>query len=417
MIHGGCGDFEDVAVLTRDPLALEHFWSQVEHASEGLARSAGILQSHDGHHRYADLAQVHLRGVAGDDPFSFEPSDPIGRCGGAEPDPPRELGNAGTSICLQFPEDVPINFVQCHGHGVTLPRNPLTFDTESWFSTTHGSIDARMLVLMSPHSMGRGPQPPLTCTNIERGSPMSKVRSVEPLLQAALNGDRVHPAAPRTPEDIAAQARAAVAAGARSLHLHPYGEDGLPTFAAEPCATTLRAVRAACPGWTELPDLVTANQGEEGIVELCEFLASRGIGIEAGLLSLDDAHRFVASGIAARCVRAMVEPLDADPDAAVAHAAAIEQALADAGVSIEQVHHGDGIASWAVNQRAIPRGHGIRTGLEDTPVLPDGRMAEGNGDLVAAAASMLERYRSSERAALPRSPISLRTPDRRRGPT
>lgn len=268
---------------------------------------------------------------------------------------------------------------------------------------------------------------------------MSKVRSVEPLLQAALNGDRVHPAATRTPEDIAAQARAAVAAGARSLHLHPYAEDGLPTFAAEPCATTLRAVRAACPGvpislstsadvepdpqrrmalvaaWTELPDLVTANQGEEGIVELCEFLASRGI--EAGLLSLDDAHRFVASGMAARCVRAMVEPLDADPDAAVAHAAAIEQALADAGVSIEQVHHGDGIASWAVNQRAIPRGHGIRTGLEDTPVLPDGRMAEGNGDLVAAASSMLERYRSSERAALPRSPISLRTPDRRRGPT
>lgn len=98
-------------------------------------------------------------------------------------------------------------------------------------------------------------------------------------------------------------------------------------------------------------------------------------------------------------------------------AAAIEQALAEAGESIEQVHHGDGIASWAVNQRAIPRGHGIRTGLEDTPVLPDGRMAEGNGDLVAAAASMLERYRNSERAALPRSPIPLRTPDRRRGPT
>jgi uncharacterized protein (DUF849 family) len=55
------------------------------------------------------------------------------------------------------------------------------------------------------------------------------------------------------------------------------------------------------------------------------------------------------------------------------------------------VHHGDGIASWAVNQRAIPRGHGIRTGLEDTPVLPDGRQAQGNGDLVAAAAAMLRR--------------------------
>jgi uncharacterized protein (DUF849 family) len=78
----------------------------------------------------------------------------------------------------------------------------------------------------------------------------------------------------------------------------------------------------------------------------------------------------------------MVEPLDADPDTAVAHADAIERMLADAGITLEQVHHGDGIASWAVNRRAIPRGHGIRTGLEDTPVLPDGRLADGNGDLV-----------------------------------
>jgi uncharacterized protein (DUF849 family) len=86
---------------------------------------------------------------------------------------------------------------------------------------------------------------------------------------------------------------------------------------------------------------------------------------------------------------ALVEPLDADPDTAVAHAETIERTLADAGIAIEQVHHGDGIASWAVNRRAIPRGHGIRTGLEDKPVLPDGRLADGNGDLVAAAAAML----------------------------
>lgn len=242
---------------------------------------------------------------------------------------------------------------------------------------------------------------------------MSERRSVGPLLQAALNGDRVHPAAPRTPGDIASEACAAVDAGARSLHLHPYDEDGRQTFAAEPCAATLRAVRAACPGipislstsadvepdprkrialveaWAELPDLVTANQGEDGIVELCELLVNRGIGIEAGLLSLDDAHRFVAVGVASRCVRAMVEPLDADAGDAIAHAEAIEKVLIDAGITLEQVHHGDGIASWAVNRRAIPRGHGIRTGLEDTPVLPDGRQAKGNGDLVAAAAALL----------------------------
>ncbi len=79
----------------------------------------------------------------------------------------------------------------------------------------------------------------------------------------------------------------------------------------------------------------------------------------------------------------MVEPLDADPDDAAGGV------LAEGGVRLEQVHHGDGVASWAVNRRAVPRGHGIRTGLEDTPVLPDGRQASGNGELVAVAALLL----------------------------
>lgn len=200
-------------------------------------------------------------------------------------------------------------------------------------------------------------------------------------LQAALNGDREHPAAPRTPDAIAKEARAAVAAGARSLHLHPYDTHGRETLEAEACAATLQAVRAACPavpvslstssaiepdserrlaliaGWIELPDLVTANQGEEGIIELCHLLRERHVGIEAGLLSVQDALAFVATDLPALCVRAMVEPLDPDPDAATVHAAAIEQVLQDAGVSLPQIHHGDGIASWAVNCRAIARGH------------------------------------------------------------
>jgi uncharacterized protein (DUF849 family) len=236
-------------------------------------------------------------------------------------------------------------------------------------------------------------------------------------LQAALNGDRSHSALPRTPRELAAEGRAAIRAGAEALHLHPYDEHGRETLAVEPCAAALRAVRAACPGvpislstsaaiepdperrhalvaaWTELPDLVTANQGEEGIVALCDLLIARGVGIEAGLLSLADAHAFLATGLAPRCVRVLLEPLDPEPEAAVAHAAAIEHVLADGGAVLEQVHHGDGIASWAVNRRGAERGHGIRTGLEDTPVLPDGRTASGNGELVAAAAALLAGLR------------------------
>jgi uncharacterized protein (DUF849 family) len=235
---------------------------------------------------------------------------------------------------------------------------------------------------------------------------------VTPLLAVALNGSREHERVPRTPAELAAAARACVEAGARVIHLHPF-DGGRETLRAEPCAAALAAVRAACPAiplslstsaaieaeprrrlelvasWTALPELVTANQGEAGIVELCEHLLARGVGIEAGLLALADAEAFVRSGLAARCVRVLVEPLDADPREAVAHAAAIEQVVVGAGITREQVHHGEGFASWAVSRRALARGHGIRTGLEDTTFLPDGRPATDNAALVHAAAAMV----------------------------
>ena len=142
-------------------------------------------------------------------------------------------------------------------------------------------------------------------------------------LQAALNGDRIHPAAPRNPTAIARAARAAVDAGAQSVHVHAIDDAGRETLDGAACATVLRAIRALCPGtpislttsasivpdpgerlrvveaWEDMPDLVTANQGEPGIVELCEMLLSRGVGIEAGLLSIEDARAFVRSGLAA----------------------------------------------------------------------------------------------------------------------
>lgn len=238
---------------------------------------------------------------------------------------------------------------------------------------------------------------------------------MSPLLQVALNGSRKateHPALPRTPGELADEASAAVKAGAEILHLHAYDESGFETFHAEPCAAAIRAVRDACPGipvslstseaiesdperrlelitgWTELPDLVTANQSEAGIIELCEQLMERGVGIEAGLLDRADAERFVRTAITDACARVMIEPMEEDPDQAVAQAAAMEQVLVDAGVTLEQVHHGDGMASWAVNERAVARGHGIRTGLEDTIFMPDGQLAPDNAALVRAAAAL-----------------------------
>lgn len=232
-------------------------------------------------------------------------------------------------------------------------------------------------------------------------------------LQVALNGDRAHPAAPRTPASIAETARAVVRAGAHSVHVHAFDHAGRETLDGATCAEVLGCIRRLCPdtpvslttsaaicgdpeerwrtveAWSALPDLVTANQGEPGIIALCELLLSRGVAIEAGLLSVDDAHAFTTSGLADRCRRVLIEPLDLDSASAVRHAAMMEEIVVSAGIMLEQVHHGYGAASWAVNRRALERGHGIRTGLEDVTVLPDGSPAGSNADLVMAALALL----------------------------
>ncbi|MBV9157608.1 MAG: 3-keto-5-aminohexanoate cleavage protein [Acidobacteriaceae bacterium] len=235
-------------------------------------------------------------------------------------------------------------------------------------------------------------------------------------LQAALNGDRIHAAAPRTANAIAEAARRAVDAGAQSVHVHAFDDAGREILDGAACARVLRSIRALLPeapislttsativadpgerlrivgAWEEMPDLVSANQGERGIVELCELLLSRGVGIEAGLLSIDDARAFLMSGLASRCRRVLIEPLDADPEIAIEHASKMEDILVSAGITLEQVHHGYGIACWAVNRRAVGRGHGIRTGLEDVTLLPDGQEARDNADLVAAAARLIRAH-------------------------
>lgn len=232
-------------------------------------------------------------------------------------------------------------------------------------------------------------------------------------LQAALNGDRIHPAAPRTPTAIAEAARAAVDAGAQSVHIHAFDDAGRATLDGNACAHVLRAVRSMCPGtpislttsativpdpaerlriveaWTEMPDLVSANQGEPGIVELCELLLSRGVAIEAGLLTIEDARALVRSGLASRCHRILIEPLDDDPAVALEHAATMEDIVASARIALPQVHHGYGIACWDVNRRALDRGHGIRTGMEDVIILPDGSPARDNAELVEAAVRLI----------------------------
>ena len=242
------------------------------------------------------------------------------------------------------------------------------------------------------------------------------------VLQACLNGDR-ETGVPRTPEELAADARACVAAGAVSLHVHPRDDDGHETLDPVHIAAAVRALRAAAPrvelslstglwitsgdvdararaiaGWTERPDLVSLNLSEDGWRELADQLAERGIGIEAGVWTARDAELLAESGLVAMwgkgsrgtrhhppVHRILVEPRSENADEAVAVAEEIDAVLDAAAIPTARLHHGVGPATWAVLDAAVPLGREIRIGLEDVLTLPDGRRAPDNAALVVEA--------------------------------
>jgi uncharacterized protein (DUF849 family) len=235
------------------------------------------------------------------------------------------------------------------------------------------------------------------------------------LIKACLNGGTTreqHPAVPRSPDELAAAAQEAVAAGAAVVHLHPRDSAGAETLDAESVFAAVRAVRATVPGvpvgvttglwavngdamrrmalvagWAggDRPDFASVNLSEPGPDALAATLGSVGIEVEAGVWTAEDAERLAASEFGERVVRILVEPRDDTAEDAVATAAAVDEVLDRHGLAAPRVHHGYGMATWAVIGAAMRSGRDIRVGLEDTTVLPDGSTASGNGELVAAA--------------------------------
>ena len=236
-------------------------------------------------------------------------------------------------------------------------------------------------------------------------------------LQAALNGTRSrdeHDGGPVTPDQLARDAKAAVEAGARAVHVHPRGDDGAESLHPDDVDSAVAALREAVPdaelslttglwitggdvgqrleqvrGWSELPDCCSLNVAEDGWRELGELLAERGVWIEAGLFAPGHPELLAASGLERHCRRALVEPQVTAPEIAVATAGAIDGHLERLGVELPQLHHGTDLTTWAVLDAAARREREIRIGLEDTLWLPDARRAASNPELVAAT---VKRY-------------------------
>jgi uncharacterized protein (DUF849 family) len=224
---------------------------------------------------------------------------------------------------------------------------------------------------------------------------------------ACLNGGRTrseHTAVPLTPAELAADAVAVRRAGAFAVHLHAHDARGRETMAAAACDAAVAAIRRAAPGlpvglstsaeidpdpfaraaavraWRQAPDFVSVNLSELGWAGIVRAALHAGIAVEAGLSTPDDAEELARSPFAHQVVRALVE-VEGGAD----EARAIAERIPD---EVRQLWHGYGERTWEVLPAAIAAGHAVRIGLEDVLVLPDGRPAESNAELVAAAVEL-----------------------------
>jgi uncharacterized protein (DUF849 family) len=239
------------------------------------------------------------------------------------------------------------------------------------------------------------------------------------LIKACLNGGttrREHPAVPQTPAELAADAVAAVRAGAGAIHLHPRDGAGVEVLDAAVVLAAVGEVQAAVPGvpvgvttglwaaggnsykrlelvsgWSgpSKPAFASVNMSEPGAAELAALLGELDIAVEAGVWTVADADTLAETGLAETgLLRILIEPQDTSVEGAVALAAGIEAALDRHSFTEPRLHHGYGLATWHVLRAAIALGRDIRVGLEDTVVLADGTPASSNAELVAAAVAL-----------------------------
>jgi uncharacterized protein (DUF849 family) len=229
-------------------------------------------------------------------------------------------------------------------------------------------------------------------------------------VKACLNGGRTraeHPAVPQSPAELAADAIAVRSAGAFAVHLHPRDSNGKQTMRADVCDAAVEAIRAAVPGlpvglstsetidpdpfaraaairsWRRRPDFVSVNLSELGWAGIARAALHAGIAVEAGLATPADAEELTGSPFAHQLVRALVEV-----DGGAGDARTIAGLLPD---GIPQLWHGFGDLTWEVITAAGTAGIDVRVGLEDVLVLPDGRTAADNAELVAAAVELTAR--------------------------
>jgi 3-keto-5-aminohexanoate cleavage enzyme len=256
-------------------------------------------------------------------------------------------------------------------------------------------------------------------------------------ISGALANREQCPAIPYTPEEYAAEARRIVDEGGVHIHIHARRPDGTPSYDAADFTAITDAIRAevgdaaiinfstgaigvpvearvaylrACP-----PEVAALNMGSMNYAkysarrkafvfetvfanpfgEIVELLqAMRELGIKPEHECFDVGH--VGSLAPLIDMGVLDPPLHVDfvmgVVGGIPPTARNLAAMADnlPGVPAHWGVIGIGRVQWAMVGAALSLGGSVRVGLEDNFYLPDGTMAESNGELVARARQMCE---------------------------
>lgn len=242
------------------------------------------------------------------------------------------------------------------------------------------------------------------------------------MLQVTPNGPwgkDIHPNMPVSVEELLADLRDCFRAGAAGVHLHVRDDSGAETLEPAVVNETCRQVRAVAAGvgitpeiglttgeWI-VPDLqrrlsmirewegvdcATVNLSEKGFEHVMDVMLKAGIGIDVGLWAPVETDILLASGFLPHAQRVSIELdpgepyfLSGDPSAL---AQQVNESLDAAGSTCPRLTHGMNDWTWPLVEDALRRGHDTRVGFEDSVLLPDGRQAQSNAQLVQAALTL-----------------------------
>jgi len=139
-------------------------------------------------------------------------------------------------------------------------------------------------------------------------------------------------------------------------------------------------------------DCATVNLSENGFEHVMEVMLEVGIGIDVGLWAPVEMDTLLASGFLPYAQRVSIELSPGHPYFLGSEPSALAQRVNDAldaaASACPRLTHGMNDWTWPLVEDAFRRGHDTRVGFEDSVLLPDGRRAHSNAQLVQVALTL-----------------------------